>query len=230
MPFIAIGYVVGYYIFDIKVLIYNLSGLKSSYNGEWWFLSLYVELHILFYFISKIKLSWKRYLLLMFGILVLSRTLISIFHFDESVIAERHLKMILINLNIFMLGCYFAKFYIFEWLHASCAYLFNKHIFVPLLLIIPILVRAYCPLIGITELIIVPVFIVGVMNISKLCACGKILHFFGKHSMNLWLIHSFFIYHYIREITLLTNNPLVMFITVIGCSLGCSITIQYLKK
>ena len=47
---------------------------------------------------------------------------------------------------------------------------------------------------------------------------GKILLFFGKHSMNLWLVHSFFIFYFLNDISFITNNPLVMFITVLGCS------------
>lgn len=37
----------------------------------------------------------------------------------------------------------------------------------PLLLVIPILVRAYLPLIGVTELLIVPMFCIGVVNICE---------------------------------------------------------------
>lgn len=62
VPFIILGFIVGYYTFDIKEILSNLLGLTSSYNGEWWFYSLYVELLILFYFISRIKLGWKGYL------------------------------------------------------------------------------------------------------------------------------------------------------------------------
>lgn len=47
----------------------------------------------------------------------------------------------------------------------------------------------------------------------------------GKHSMNLWLIHSFFIFYYLRQITFLTRNPLVMFFTVTALSLLCSMVI-----
>ena len=136
--------------------------------------------------------------------------------------------MILIDLNIFMLGCFFAKFNIFGWLHERCYWLYEKIYLAPLLLVIPILVRAYLPLIGITELLIVPMFCVGIVNICK--TGGKILLFFGKHSMNLWLVHSFFTFYFLNGISFITNNPLVMFITVLGCSLLCSIIIELIKS
>ena len=59
---------------------------------------------------------------------------------------------------------------------------------------------------------------------------GKILLFFGKHSMNLWLVHSFFIFYFLNGISFITNSPLVMFITVLGCSLLCSIIIELIKS
>lgn len=229
VPFIIIGCIVGYYTLDVKSIFYNLSGLTASYNGEWWFFSLYVEQLILFYFISKITLGWKGYLLLMVGLLVLTRVQNNVLHLDDSVIVERHLKMVLIDLNIFMLGCFFAKFDIFRWLYGKCTWLFDNYALAPLLLIIPILVRAYLPVIGVTELFTIPIFIIGVVNICNFVYGGKILFFFGKHSMNLWLIHSFFIFYYLRNITFLTSNPFIMFFTVIGCSLGCSMVIEFLK-
>lgn len=80
---------------------------------------------------------------------------------------ERHLKMILIDLNIFMLGCFFAKFNIFGWLHERCYWLCKKIYFAPLLLVIPILVRACLPLIGVMELLIVPMFCIEIVIIYK---------------------------------------------------------------
>ena len=193
IPFISVGCIVGYYAPDVKNIFYNLSGLTTSCNAEWWFFSLYAELLVLFYFVSKIKLGWKGYLLLMLGLLILTRGVNCALHLDEEVIVERHLKMILIDLNIFMLGCFFAKFNIFGWLHERCYWLYEKIYLAPLLLVIPILVRAYLPLIGVTELLIVPMFCIGIVNICKTgggenltflwktfnesLACSFILHF-----------------------------------------------------
>lgn len=193
VPFITIGCIIGYYAFNAETVFYNLLGLTASCNGEWWFFSLYAELLVLFYFISKIKLGWKGYLLLMLGLLIFTRALNGVLRLDDGIIVERHLKMLLIDLNVFMLGCFFAKFDIFGWLNEQYFWLYKKTWLAPLFILIPILVRAYLPLIGITELLIVPIFCVGIVNICK-TGGGKILFFFGKYSTNLWLIHSFFIF------------------------------------
>lgn len=167
VPFIALGFITGYYAFDIKELLGNLTGLSSSYNGEWWFYSLYVELLIIFYFISRIRLEWKGYLCLMVAILIATRGANSFLALDSSVMYQRHLKMILIDLNIFMLGCFFSKFDVFQYIQTKYEWLLNRTSGALLCLIVPILVRAYLPLIGITELIFVPIFILGIINIYK---------------------------------------------------------------
>lgn len=167
LPFIISGLLVGYYTFSTKEMVNNLTGLTSSYNGEWWFYSLYVELLVLFYFISRINLGWKRYLCLMVAILIITRSANNFLPLNDSIIYQRHLKMILIDLNIFMLGCFFSKFDIFGKLNNKYPFLFENYIVTPLLIIFPLIVRAYGPMIGITELFVVPTFITGIVNICK---------------------------------------------------------------
>ena len=229
-PFVVLGLLIGYYSFDVKEILCNYIGLTSSYNGEWWFFSLYVELLMLFYFISRIRLEWKRYLVLMITILFITRGAIKFLHWNECIIYQRHLKMILVDLNIFMLGCFYSKFDIFGRLYNKYAFLFDNYMVAPLLLVFPLLVRAYVPMIGITELFVVPIFIIGVVNVCKLRGGGKFFSFLGRHSMNLWLIHSFFIYYYLNSITFLINIPIIMLIIVLACSLMCSIGIDGIRN
>ena len=54
--------------------------------------------------------------------------------------------------------------------------------------------------------------------------------FFGQHSMNMWLTHTLFIYYYMKKITFITENSIVMYLTVIGCSLTVSILVGKIKK
>lgn len=229
IPFVVLGILIGYYDFNVREFICNITGLTSSYNGEWWFFSLYVELLLLFYFISRIRLEWRGYLLLMAVILIVTRGLVNVLPLDSSIIYQRHLKMVLIDLNIFMLGCFFSKFNVFSKLKDKYTFLFNSYTVASLLLVFPLFVRAYVPMIGVTELFIVPMFVIGIVNICKFRG-GEYLYFLGKHSMNLWLIHSFFIYYYAKGVTFLTNIPVIMFITVLALSLVCSIFIKFIRQ
>lgn len=168
IPSIILGILLGYYNFDTKEIINSLMGLTSSYNGEWWFFSLYVELLLLFYFISRIKFEWKGYLLFIVIVLFVTRVSNKILPLDNNIIYQHHLKMILIDINIFMMGCFFSKFDVFSKLHDKYAFLFDNYIVSPLLITFPLFVRAYGPIIGITELFVVPMFIIGIVNICKI--------------------------------------------------------------
>lgn len=95
-------------------------------------------------------------------------------------------------------------------------------------ILLPLIVRAYVPLIGITELVIVPMFALGVVYLCRVKYIAKVLSFMGKHSMNLWLIHSFFIYYYLNGITFLVNSAVYMLSVVMVLSLGCSLILKKL--
>lgn len=48
--------------------------------------------------------------------------------------------------------------------------------------------------------------------------------------MNMWLIHSAFIYYYLREVAFIVQSPVVMYLIVVGCSLLASTLIETLKE
>jgi len=228
VPFTGVGVAIGYYDTDYCNILSAIIGINTSFiNGEWWFYSLYVELLLTFYFISRIKLCRTGYMILMIIILLASRILIKILPLDETFTVFRHIKMWLIDINIFMLGCFFAKFDIFNAIVKRFNIL-SRSYFMPVMLVIPVLGRAYIPMIGITELVLVPIFICGIVKLSEIGG-GKIWVFLGRHSMNLWLIHSFFIYYYLSSFTMAINSPLFMLIVVLSGSLACSICCEYLK-
>lgn len=88
--------------------------------------------------------------------------------------------------------------------------------------------RAYLPLIGVTELLIVPMFCIGIVNVCKI---GGVKSYFFWKTFIESLACSFILHFlFLNGISFITNNPLVMFITVLGCSLLCSIIIEFIKS
>ena len=224
LPFIIIGISIHYYSLNFKTLILNLIGLASTYNGEWWFYSLYVELLIIFYIIlARLNLNFKQYTVFMVSLLTIIGIIYIFVPFNLSITWERHLFLIIRNINICILGCYFAKFDIFRHIikKHKIKYLYTFFI------IVPLLIRGFISLTIIADLLLLPIFIIGVINLPV--QLSRILQYIGKHSMNIWLIHSFFIYYYLKDIAFITSNPIIIFLTVILCSLTCSITINYIK-
>lgn len=235
LPFIVGGILIGYYhvdsIYGVENLLFNVLGVKSTYNGEWWFFSLYIELLVLFFFISRINVSLKSYICVMIITLILCRMMNKVFTFDEYTVIGRHLKMIIINVNIFMMGCFFSKYNIYEHIDKNiCRYVKNKIVMSFVFILLPLIVRAYVPLIGITELVVVPMFALGVAYLCRNIYLAKVLSFMGKHSMTLWLIHTFFIYYYLNEITFLVNSAAYMFAVVLTLSLCSSLIINLIKN
>lgn len=224
IPFIIIGFCIQYYPLNFRISILNIVGFESTFNGEWWFYSLYIELLIIFYtIIGRLNFNHKSYILFMISLLFFVGIIYIIIPFDLSKTWERHTFLIIRNINIFTLGCYFAKFVFFTHYNNSII----KYS-IPFFIIFPLLVRGYLPLTIVTDLFLIPIFIIGVINLPD--KLKKILQYFGKHSMNIWLIHSFFIYHYCKSITFITSNPIIMYFTVTLCSLGCSIAIIHIKN
>lgn len=162
--------------------------------------------------------------------LIVCRMLNKFLPLDDYGIIGRHIKMIIIDVNIFMMGCFFSKYDIFNIIINKIDKYRIGAVVCLVSLIVPILVRAYIPMIGITELIFVPIFILGIVYICKIRFISKNLEFLGKHSMNLWLIHSFFIYYFLNGITFIYNSSIIMLLIVTVLSLTCSLVIEYCKK
>lgn len=52
----------------------------------------------------------------------------------------------------------------------------------------------------------------------------------GKHSMNMFLVHTFFFYYWFREAIYYTRNPILIFLTLVTISYLVSVIIEWLKK
>ena len=195
--FVPIGFLFIDYTFHPLEFISNLLAITSSYNGEWWFLSLYIELLLLFPIVIRINVNLKYHLLIFLGIFLITRFLLQIDIWDNDNILIYHSRAFLINLPIWMLGIIFAKFNIFQLIISKIQDLRLNNILIAFFcLAIPLLGRAYLPMIGVTEIVLVPVEIIGIIILcEKMNYAKSILYQLGKHSTNMWLIHSFFIFY-----------------------------------
>ena len=227
VPFVCVGIFVGYYHIpnSIPDFLMNFMGLTYRYNTEWWFLGIYLGQLLGFLLLSRLNVRCFYYLFIMFLLFVGSR-----FILKSAIEMNFWIEMFLIYLNIFMLGVFFAKFDVFK----------NLGKFLPpknwILIcglggvIMSVVLRAYSPSVGIVELISVPLFVGSVNCLSdRLSIIKTIFSFLGKHSTNLWLIHSFFIFYYLNHITFVCNSFIISFLLVMIQSLACSFILEYCK-
>lgn len=59
---------------------------------------------------------------------------------------------------------------------------------------------------------------------------GSLFRFFGEHSFNIFLFHTFIYYYYLEEWVFWSSNPLVILFTLLGLSLLLSVGIEKLKR
>lgn len=59
---------------------------------------------------------------------------------------------------------------------------------------------------------------------------GKLLDFIGKHSMNIFLFHTFIYYYWFQSFIYASHNPIVIFLLLLLICLFISIGIEFLKK
>lgn len=228
IPFVCVGIFVGYYPIPISVsdFLMNFFGLTYRYNSEWWFFCIYLGQLLGFLLLSRLNVRWLYYLAIMILLFVGSRFVLKL-----PVEMSFWVEMYLIYLNIFMLGVFFSKFDVFKILDQ---FLPNNEWLIFLFglgnIILSVVIRAYSPSVGIIELVSVPLFVWGVICFSDRLSIFKTLFsFLGKHSTNLWLTHSFFIFYYLNYATFLCNSFVVSFLLVMIQSLACSFILEYFK-
>ena len=85
-----------------------------------------------------------------------------------------------------------------------------------------------------------PMYIVDAL----ICICSSILLYkitlpkwlikvfseLGKHSMNMFLVHSFYYYYWFREYIYYSRNPIIIFITLLIISYLSSVIIEWIKR
>ncbi|MDE6309159.1 MAG: hypothetical protein K2L81_03085, partial [Muribaculaceae bacterium] len=52
----------------------------------------------------------------------------------------------------------------------------------------------------------------------------------GKHSMNMWMIHSWGCYYLFRDFTYSFRYPLIIFLMLVAISLICSVAVNYIAR
>lgn len=61
-------------------------------------------------------------------------------------------------------------------------------------------------------------------------AIAKALEFLGKHSMNIFLFHTFIFYMWFRNFIYASRNPLIIFLELFIACLLISIVLECVKK
>lgn len=227
--FIPIGFLLFNVKFNLLELLLNFLGIESSYNYEWWFFRTYIILLISSpVFINKIS---NKNLLAFFEIFfgfVLSKILMIIG--NGGYLLEEVVNL-LIWTPCFYMGVYFAKFDMFDYLKQlfKKIKLDNKIIYLIIGLLI-ICFNNHIPGGTGRDALITPIFIICIINIFDDSKAAGILTHLGKHSNNMWLVHSFFCYYYFQKVLFSTKISVLILLLLIVLSLLTSYVINYISS
>jgi len=212
---------------------YNFFALNTSYNGEWWFLFPYTLLAItskyLFELTQKIK---ARYIILGTYILSLVTGFI-ISRYGQDYLYNNHLLynpfLYFHLLPAFMWGAMLKRCDIIARFKCFIEERSIKAIF--LWIALAALFLTFCA-IGHTafHIIFVTAFAVIFVVAHRWKLFDQILEHLGKHSMNVWLIHTFFCYYLFHDLIYSLRWPIVIFAITLLLSLTCSYAIDIIAK
>lgn len=197
-------------------LMTDLLGIHSlffkdiyCYNPTWWFYSCIIMLYLLFPLMYKMM---KRDAL---TLLLLS--------FIISFLPIPFIEDIQFNIISFALGM---------WMATEKTFLPSRHgLWIVLLLCLLYAVErninSYPLMIDcILALLIVRLY----QSIKMPRVVSDVMEFLGKHSMNIFLFHSFIFYFWFQNFVYASRNPIIIFLTLLAICLPISMVLEWIKR
>jgi len=231
------------YSWNFYVFISNFFALNSSYNSEWWFARLYIELVLLFpiikHFLSKNNIYIVSTSLLL---CILQSKFDMLFKiqpqllFIKKSIFYNDIVNILLWQIVFVMGCLIAKHNLFKVTNMYLKqYKLEKNVLQIFFVLIIIIAGIKIPnLINISPtyvaILITPIFVLLSTNVINVSIIKYIFIVLGKHSGNMWLTHTFFAYYYFQKIVFYPEFSVIIVIWVCLLSITSSIIIKAISS
>lgn len=223
-------------------LLLNFIGLSSSYCGEWWFLSTYVEILLLFSFAHryiykrKIKTQWVFMISILFSFGGYFLNILSAYigvNMDNLILHE--IYFFLIKQPLFVIGWCVAKE---DYINKISAFLgtikSGLRCLIICLLFIFILIFQYVQIIPETYIYILylPAFVYGAALVySKLpTILNKFFEALGKYSTYMWLCHSILLYKLVQKYIYFPKVSIICWGNLILISFICSVLLASIEK
>lgn len=220
---------------SILRLLGNLSAIFTSYNGAWWFLTIYLLFVLTSSTVFKIfeRINPYVFILILF-ILYLVCFYFRIYqsaNYQSEVLNEIQTILILYGCTLFqfMLGAFALRF---NWKTRVADFLgFIKHsqfLFVTATILL-IIVHALVP-----NFIIAPftalVFVFLFVQLELNPFFSKVLDFFTPHATNIWLIHMFFYMIFFKSFIYSVHYVVPIFLLLVLCCISSSIVINKINS
>lgn len=217
----------------IKNFIIDFVGLRAVFytptlNGAWW----YIEVIVIFYFLFPLLYrGTKKYPVLTITLSTIPIVLLDVFnYFPKQLISiDREIYYLL----PFLLGIFVADKKILDKL-VNCCNNYHRSIMICASIILIIcsqcLLRKFMMIGNVLYAFSIILFGIAIESINKHLSNG--LEMLGKHSMNIFLVHSFYHGYFTVFRKLITRIPTVLlkYLTILSLSLGTSVIIEKCKS
>lgn len=216
--FVSYGFITGKYSVHLQELIKTILGFSCTYNAEWWYISQYIGYLLVFpILLQLVDITEKRpmyWIIFIAGFYMINKYILHIFIFEF--------------LLCFILGIIVVQYRIFDKIYSNKV---SKY----LIIIIGILMSFVRSLVYVQSdkdyLFVLPIiFSILIFVKSKYCSnlFRQSLQFIGRHSLNIWLIHTFWAYYYFQKITFSLYYSIPIYIVCIGASILSGVIINRL--
>lgn len=216
-----------------KIFIENFIAWKTSYNWEWWFIFPYVLLicvsNILFACIRR----WNFFTSFLFScvVYVISYWVISAY---KSRLLESYALFnffeFLRMLCSFMWGALFVKYDLFQRIKKVVNLnVYGNNVLMSIILVSAFLLRAMIPIHAASVFFMV-IFAYCFYMMKKSPYVESFFMLMGKHSTNIWLVHTFFCYYYFHDFIYGLKYPILIYILTLGLSVISSVVINKLYQ
>lgn len=214
---------------DAISVIYNVTAFHTSWNFACWFIFPYSLLLLLLPFFRKVVKAINRNILLsiLFFMYIGSGYIISRFHIEY-----QNPNYLLYNIVYFVFmilpfvfGIVAFQTKLFDSLKELAIY---KKIAVIIVFTLFTIFQLYYSTTAFDY--IYAILLVITLNLVTVSKHSKILSFLGKHSMNIWLIHAFFLRGVISKITYFTNSFTIALLSILILGVCYSMIIQNIQK
>lgn len=230
--FLLIGYILrpGVYPGSVVNIIYNYTGYWTTFNGEMWFLLPYVILTLLSPFIFSCCSKFRIRYIVAFFLFIHLCTSFCISRFGEIFLYRNlwaYTPLLVLHLSFnFVLGAMSARSGIFDKIKNVQVNVQNTK---------------YLAMGGVIVLVSIACvfkynffYAFGVISCLLLIPRNRWINMtlcqLGKHSMNMWMIHSWLCYYIFHGFIYSFRYPVIIFVITVVLSLGVSFIINFIAK
>lgn len=212
------NHIVWKFLADFLGLAYNFG--FYGFNPTWWFMSCILVLYLLFPLLFKLcRRYWLFLLVISVGI-----TWIPLYVFNP----------IKYYLFTFLIGIICVQKGLFDRLFCMAKPVFVRNLLgggkLLIISIVLFTIRRLFPYPLFFDSILTLLFVMSYLKLTHSGKLTKWLEFLGRHSMNIFLFHTFIFLYYFHDIVYCSGNPFLIFLTLLCSCLAISMGMEYLKK